>query len=88
MSFPGKATPEFWDLYRTLPREVKLSARKAFRLWSATPFHPSLHFKKVGKSKWSARAGSSYRSVGRFEGGVFVWSWIGSHADYEKLLKQ
>jgi hypothetical protein len=87
MSFPSKATPEFWALYRDLPQEVKKAARKAFRLWSATPFHPSLHFKKVGKSKWSARVGSNYRGVGRFEGGSFVWSWIGSHADYDTLLK-
>ena len=87
MSFPSKATPEFWDLYRDLPQEVKKAARKAFRLWSATPFHPSLHFKKVGKSKWSARIGSSYRGVGLFEGASFVWSWIGSHADYDTLLK-
>jgi hypothetical protein len=87
MSFPAKATPEFWELYRRLPREAKSAARKAFRLWSDTQFHPSLHFKKVGKHKWSARAGLSLRSVGRFEGAVFVWSWIGSHADYDKLLK-
>ena len=73
MSFPSNATPEFWDLYRDLPQEVNKAARKAFRLWSATPFHPSLHFKKVGKSKWSARIGSSYRGVGRFEGASFVW---------------
>jgi hypothetical protein len=57
MNFPSKATPEFWDLYRGLPQEVRKSSRKAFRLWSATPFHPSLHFKKVGKSKWSALEG-------------------------------
>jgi hypothetical protein len=73
MSFPSKATPEFWDLYSALPREVKKAARKAFHLWSNTPFHPSLHFKKVGNSKWSARVGANYRSVGRFRGGCFVW---------------
>jgi hypothetical protein len=87
MTFPSKATPEFWNLYRELPAEMKKAARKAFRLWSAAPFHPSLHFKKVGKSKWSARVGSDYRSVGRFKDGFFVWSWIGSHAAYDNLLK-
>ena len=66
---------------------MKKAARKAFRLWSDAPFHPSLHFKKVGKSKWSARVGSDYRSVGRFNDGFFVWSWIGSHAAYDNLLK-
>ncbi len=51
MSFPAKATPEFWELYRRLPHEAKSAARKAFKIWSDTPFHPSLHFKKVGKHK-------------------------------------
>jgi hypothetical protein len=88
MTFPARATPEFWGNYRALPREAKKAARKAFELWRAAPFHPSLHFKKVGKAKWSARVGSSYRSVGRFEAGVFVWSWIGSHADYDNLLRR
>ena len=87
MTFPSKATPEFWGLYRELPPEVKKAARKAFRLWSAAPFHPSLHFKKVGKNNWSARVGTNYRSVGRFNDGFFVWSWIGSHADYDNFLK-
>ncbi len=86
MTFPAKTTPEFWERYRVLPREAKQAARKAFRLWKTAPFHPSLHFKKVGKSMWSARAGLNYRILGRFDGGVFVWAWIGSHGDYDMIL--
>ena len=39
MSFPSKATPAFWNLYHSLPGEVKKAARKAFHLWSTTPPH-------------------------------------------------
>jgi hypothetical protein len=47
--------------------------------------HPSLQFKKVGKV-WSARVGSHYRAVATPVDGGFLWVWIGTHADYDKLL--
>ncbi len=37
-------------------------------------------------NQWSARVGDRYRAVGRFvDGNTFVWTWIGSHEDYNKL---
>jgi len=29
--------------------------------------------------------GINYRAVGRFDDGVFVWDWIGTHADYDRI---
>ncbi len=49
--------------------------------------HPSLHFKKIGGSKWSVRIGIYYRTIGKFEGDSFVWDWIGTHADYDRLVR-
>lgn len=49
------------------------------------PFHPSLHFKKIGGGKWSIRLGIDYRAIGIFQDGVFVWDWIGSHSEYNRL---
>ena len=37
---------------------------------------------------YSARVGISYRAVGVRDGDSLVWYWIGSHADYDKLLAQ
>ncbi len=37
--------PSFWTEYHALPLEIRRVARKAYRLWSNNPFHPSLHFK-------------------------------------------
>ncbi|WP_435749603.1 hypothetical protein [Thauera sp. AutoDN2] len=49
------------------------------------PAHPSLHFKKVGKYR-SARVGLKFRALGvELEDGV-LWFWIGSHAEYDRLL--
>jgi len=59
-------------------------ARKNYRLWQTNSFHPSLHFKSIGKPNWSVRVGDHYRAIGQFVGEEFVWEWIGTHADYDK----
>lgn len=84
MKIASRGTPEFWQLYQTLPAEVKTVARKNYRLWQANAFHPSLHFKSIGKPNWSVRVGDHYRAMGRFIADEFVWEWIGTHADYDK----
>jgi hypothetical protein len=79
-------TPDFWELYNALPREVRELADRNFALLKENPNHPSLHFRQVGQY-WSARVGIHYRAlaVERAEG--FVWFWIGSHAEYDALLR-
>ena len=87
MTIPSQGTPSFWELYRALPVEVREFARRAYRRWQEDAFHPSLHFKKVGNENWSVRIGLNYRAIGKFsEDGMFLWEWIGSHADYDKRL--
>jgi hypothetical protein len=36
---------------------------KSNRLRAANAFHPSLHFKPIGKPDWSARVSDRYRTV-------------------------
>ena len=79
------ATPQFWQHYRKLPRTVRELADKNFRLLKADPKHPSLHFKKIGRV-WSVRVRAHYRALGLDKPEAVVWFWIGSHADYDKLL--
>ncbi len=71
-----------------LPKGVQELADKSFELLKADPHHPSLHFKKVGRSKplWSARVGARYRALGMEKPEGLVWFWIGPHAEYDKLL--
>jgi len=68
VTFPSRVTPEFWNLYRQLPPDVRKLARKNYQLWREGPFYPSLNFKKIGGGKWSVRVGIHYRAVGKFEG--------------------
>lgn len=56
--------------------------------WSMQPTrssHPSLHFKKVGMF-WSSRVGLHYRALAIEAEQDLVWFWIGSHAEYDKLV--
>jgi hypothetical protein len=57
-------------------------------LLGTDPQHPSLHLKKLGTTKelWSVRVGMHYRALGLDKPEGIVWFWIGSHAEYDKLL--
>ncbi len=35
---------------------------------------------------WSARVGAHYRALGFDHDDAILWFWIGSHADYDKLM--
>ena len=79
-------SPSFWKGYEKLPRQIKELADKNFDLLKVNQMHPSLHFKKVGNYR-SVRIGKQYRAIAiEMEAGL-LWFWIGSHSDYDKLLK-
>lgn len=80
------ASSAFWSLYAALPADVRAVADKNFELLKLNPKHPSLHFKKVG-GLWSVRAGERYRALGYDVPSGVLWFWIGSHADYDKLVR-
>ena len=74
----------------TLPRQIRRNAREAYSLFNSNPNHPSLHFKKVHHTRpiYSVRINVDYRAVGELDGNDIIWFWIGSHREYEKLLKR
>lgn len=63
-------------------------AKEKFELLKSDPYHPSLHFKKIGGSNslWSVRVGLNYRALARDKPEGVVWFWIGTHADYDRFL--
>lgn len=81
-------TRRFRELFDSLPAHVQSQSREAYRLFQQDPHHPGLRFKRVdaGRHYYSARVGIGYRVVGVREGNTIVWFWIGSHADYDRLL--
>ena len=84
----SRATPRFWASYYDLPTEIKEAARKAYRLLREDAQHPSLQFKKVHAREplYSVRVSLGYRALGLWEGDEITWFWIGTHAEYDRLL--
>ena len=79
------ASPEFWACLENLPANVQELARENYDLLKVNPYHPSLHFKRVGRF-WSVRVGRSYRAVAVDAENGIVWFWIGTHAEYDRLV--
>jgi hypothetical protein len=81
-----RATPRFWACYRALPEEVQQLADRGFELLTNNPRHPSLHLEKIGRF-WSARVGLHYRAMAVEDGEDLLWVWIGTHAEYDGLIR-
>lgn len=86
----SRTTKRFRVLLSALPEHIRQQAREAYRLFLDNPSHPGLRFKKVHPEPpiYSARVGIGYRAVGVLDGDTVIWYWIGTHADYDKLLDQ
>ncbi len=83
-------TEDFLACFRRLPQNVKEKARKNYRLWCQNRNHPSLQFKRVHPIEpiYSIRVGIGWRALGLREGEAIYWFWIGSHAEYDRLLNE
>ena len=80
------ASTAFWQAYERLPDQIRALADKNYALLKENPQHPSLHLKKVGHF-WSTRVGLRYRALAVEVDDGLLWFWIGSHADYDALIK-
>lgn len=68
---------------------MRKQARKQYQLLKENPEHTSLRFQpKPGSEYWAARVNRNYRALAEYHGdGDFLWVWIGTHTEYERLLK-
>ncbi len=80
-------TPSFQKLYADLPNAVQKLADEKYQLFKQDPFHPSLEFRAKGKV-WTVAIGRTYRAIARRFGNDLHWVWIGSHEDYNKVLRR
>ncbi|MDA9982434.1 hypothetical protein N9H39_06795 [Gammaproteobacteria bacterium] len=60
-------------------------ADQNFELLKGNPGHPSLRFRSVGEYR-SVRVGRRYRALGTEVDDGVLWFWIGSHAEYDKIV--
>jgi hypothetical protein len=79
--------PDFRPLYDALPAQVQKLADKNFALLKRNPNHPSPHFKRIRDDLWSVRLGRHYRALAIEGRDGFQWFWVGSHADYDAIIR-
>ena len=74
--------------FANLPRKIQERARAAYRRFQTDPSHPGLQFKQLHSNAplWSVRVTASYRAVGIRKDDEIVWFFIGTHAEYDRLL--
>ena len=73
-----------------MPVPVQRAARVAYRQFERSPSHPSLRFKRIHNRRpiYSVRIARGYRAIGKQDDEGVLWFWIGSHSDYDQVLKQ
>jgi len=81
-----KTTERFRKCLNKLPASIQNLSEKQFHLLKTNPEHPSLHFKKIGKF-WSVRISLFYRALAIKDGDDYIWVWIGTHNEYERMIK-
>lgn len=68
--------------------EIQQLARRSFELLKQNPSHPSLQFKSICSGRFrSVRVGLYYRALGVPVDEGVQWFWMGSHADYDRLIR-
>lgn len=82
-------TNRFKQALQQLPEKIQIKARTTYHLWQENPQHPSLNFKQIHSREpiYSVRIGIGYRALGTVDENTMIWFWIGSHEDYNKMIK-
>ena len=85
----SRTTKKFWKSLKELPPSLKKQTKKAYLQFKKDPYYPSLSFKQIHSTKpiFSVRVSVDYRGLGLLKNNEIIWFWIGSHADYDKLIK-
>ena len=75
-------------LFHALPSDVQALAVKNYHLWRENPSHPSLRFRslKGDGNRCTVRIGEHHRALGVRDNESVVWVWIGTHAEYDRLV--
>lgn len=87
-------TSSFNKAFDNLPKDIQELAIKNFVSWKKD--HNSIKMKPLGSSDsevWSAEVNFRYRALGvkgldKDHKSTYVWFWIGSHEDYNKLVSR
>jgi hypothetical protein len=81
-------TRRFWTLFEGLPSDIRQLAARNYQLWRRDPNHPSLRFRRLRGTEnlFTIRVGDHYRALGTLADNTVTWIWIGTHAEYDRLV--
>jgi hypothetical protein len=87
----NRTTREFREQFARLPARIQQLARAACLLFDGSPNHPSLRHHELKDTKkgrhvpgsFSVSITMQYRAIYVASGGINVWYWIGTHAEYD-----
>jgi hypothetical protein len=81
------ASKRFRRCLEALPADIQALAHRSYAQLKVDRSHPSLHFKPVAAGRYySVRVGLYHRALGIPVPDGVHWFWIGTHADYDKLI--
>jgi hypothetical protein len=86
----SRTTERFRKAFERLPERIQNQAQQAYKLFGQNPYHPNLPFGQLHptRSIHSVRISLGYPAVGIREGDEIIWFWIGSHAEYDRLISR
>jgi hypothetical protein len=76
---------DWCNIFNELPMDVQEAALETYALFNGNPWNRSFHFGRLGQA-WSIRAAPAYRAMAAASSTGFVWSWIGSRTDYDRII--
>ena len=82
-------TQRFRKALEGLPARIQSKAKTSYKLWKSNPNHPGLDFKPIYAKDpiWAVRIGLGSRALGLLQEDTMIWFWIGSHEEYNSLIK-
>jgi hypothetical protein len=89
----NRTTQSFREQYGRLPQAIQNLVRGACLLFDRDPKHPSLRHHSLQDRKkggllpdsFSVTPTAQYRAIYVVQGGINVWYWIGTHAEYDRF---
>jgi hypothetical protein len=78
----------YTKLFDRLPKAVQERAQEYYKKWWKDP--ASIEFRPLNANAkiWRASLPEGYRAMGEERGDTIVWFWIGSHSDYNNMIKK
>ena len=78
-----RATEEFLERYRRLPKRIQKKVDKQLRFLASNPAHPSLKIHRLN-DEWEFYVDIHYRGIFLREGDVYTLLTVGTHRIVER----